>query len=243
MLYNLTFHTNNLTLPLAHQSKVQGMIYNLMSAAPQYSTFVHDCGFHVDRGAHFKLFVFSSLTGPHTIRNGGIIFPHEVSLALRTADPAFSQLLDAILQPGLVCFLGAQRIILARVQKETLRLDDDCRQLKIHPISPITVYRTLPNRHTYYYNPLDNEFSQLVNENYHRKWKSAVGELPKDSVELIALSVGRRDKVVTRVKGTIINAWGGTYLLKGNPRALEFLYHTGLGAKNSMGFGAFEILR
>lgn len=163
--------------------------------------------------------------------------------ALRTADPAFSQLLDAILQPGLVCFLGAQRIILARVQKETLRLDDDCRQLKIHPISPITVYRTLPNRHTYYYNPLDNEFSQLVNENYHRKWKSAVGELPKDSVELIALSVGRRDKVVTRVKGTIINAWGGTYLLKGNSRALEFLYHTGLGAKNSMGFGAFEILR
>lgn len=243
MLYNLTFHTNNLTLPLANQGKVQGMIYNFMSASPEYSAFVHDQGFSVDRGAHFKLFTFSRLSGPHIIRGGDIIFPETVSLALRTADPAFGQLLHNVLRPGLVCTLGIQKIVLREVHQEVLQLENSCRQLKIRPISPITVHKTLPDHHTYYYNPLDDEFSRLVNENYRRKWESATGELPEGNVELIALSVGRQDKVVTRIKGTIVNAWGGTYLLKGSPRAMEFLYHTGLGARNSMGFGAFEILR
>lgn len=243
MLYDLTFRTNNLTLPLAHQHKVQGMIYSLMSACPEYSSFVHDQGFYMDRGAHFKLFTFSQLTGPHIIRGDTIIFPKHVSLALRTADPVFGAILNEVLRPGLLCGLGAQKIVLSKVHQEVLRLDSSCRQLKIRFLSPITVCKTFPDRHTHYYNPLDDEFSRLVNANYHRKWESATGEVPEDNVELIALSVGRGNKVVTRIKGTIINAWGGTYLLKGSPRAMEFLYHTGLGTKNSMGFGAFEILR
>lgn len=242
MLYNLTFTTRNLTLPLAHHAKVQGMIYALMGASPDYSAFVHNQGYTVG-GAHFKLFTFSNLTGPHTIRQGMITFPREVSFALRTADPMFGQLLHNLLRPGLVCVLGGQEITLASVRQESVHLAEDCRQIKIRMLSPIAVYRTLPDGHTKPFNPLEDEFSQLVNQNYHFKWESATGEAAADDVEIIALSVGRRDKLVTKIKGTYVTAWGGTYLLKGNPRALEFLYHTGLGSKSSMGFGVFEIIR
>lgn len=242
MLYDLTFQTRNLTLPLAHQSKVQGMIYALMSAAPEYSRFVHDEGYGLAGRSVFKLFAFGDLVGPHIIRNGNIIFPHEVSFPLRTADPYFGQLLHEILRPGLVCRLGGQEIILTGIQQKSLHLDVSCHQVKIRMLSPITVYRRTEDQKTEYLNPLDDEFSKRINANYHSKWFSATGEQAEDDVELVALSVGRPDKLVTRIKGTIINAWGGTYLLKGNPSALEFLYHAGLGAKNSMGFGVFEIV-
>lgn len=243
MLYNLTFRTNNLTLPRAHQSKLQGMIYSIMSAAPEYSQFLHDGGYSYDGKANFKLFSFSGLMGEHIIRDGDIIFPREVRLALRTADPFFGQLLHDVLRPGLVCKLGIQELVLSSVQQESLHLDENCRQLKIRMLSPITVFRKTEDRKTYYYNPLEDDFSKRINENYQSKWLSATGEPAKDSVELIALSVGRHDKMVTTFKNTFINAWGGVYILKGSPSALEFLYHTGLGAKNSMGFGVFEILK
>lgn len=241
MLYNLTFTACNLTLPLAHHAKVQGMIYALMGTSPDYSAFIHNQGYSVG-GARFKLFTFSNLVGPHTVRQGMITFPHKVSFALRTADPVFGQILHTLLRPGLVCTLNGQEITLSSVQQESIQLDNNCQQVKIRMLSPITVYRSLPDGHTQPFNPLEEEFSQLVNQNYHSKWQSATGEAAGDDVELVALSVGRHDKLVTKIKGTYVTAWGGTYLLKGKPRAMEFLYHTGLGAKNSMGFGAFEII-
>lgn len=242
MLYNLTFQTNNLTLPLAHQTKVQGMIYALMSASPEYSHFLHDSGYSASGGSNFKLFTYGNLSGAHTIQQGMIVFHKQVSFALRTADPFLGSLLHEVLRPGLVCTLGGQQMVLSDVQLETLHLEQDCRQLKIRMLSPITVFCKTEAGKTRYFNPLEDEFSARINDNYQNKWLSATGEPAKDSVELIALSVGRPDKTVTKIKGTIVNAWGGTYLLKGSPTALEFLYHTGLGAKNSMGFGVFEII-
>ena len=51
-----------------------------------------------------------------------------------------------------------------------------------------------------------------------------------------------QDKVVTNVKGIWVTAWGGTYRLQGTPQALEYLYHTGLGSRSSMGFCLFDII-
>ena len=49
-------------------------------------------------------------------------------------------------------------------------------------------------------------------------------------------------KIVTRYKGSYINAWYGTFQLKGKRKYLDFLYQTGVGSKNSQGFGMFEII-
>lgn len=60
-------------------------------------------------------------------------------------------------------------------------------------------------------------------------------------VTLITLSVGQRDKCVTQIKGTWVNAWYGTYLLKGSPQAIQFLYHTGLAPKIPWGSGCLTL--
>ena len=49
-------------------------------------------------------------------------------------------------------------------------------------------------------------------------------------------------KIDTRYKGSYINAWYGTFQLKGKRKYLDFLYQTGVGSKNSQGFGMFEII-
>lgn len=240
MLFILHFRTNQLTLPLNYHGKVQGLLYKLIQGFPDYSDFLHDTGYS-DGGKQFKLFCFSDLTGPHHLRGKTIIFPQRFSFQLRTADPILGDLLYQALMQEQSYQLGNQQIWLERV--ETTRLQLEAQQVKLRMASPITVYASLPDGKTRYYNPLDPEFSRGVNDNYRAKWRSATGTEAPGDVSLITLSVGQRDKCVTQIKGTWVNAWYGTYLLKGSPQAIQFLYHTGLGAKNSMGFGLFDIVK
>jgi len=44
-------------------------------------------------------------------------------------------------------------------------------------------------------------------------------------------------------KGFIIKGWMGKFRLRGNPELIKFSYEAGLGAKNSQGFGMWEILK
>lgn len=241
MLYRLRFQTDSLTLPMGYQTKVQGMLYNLMRSAAGYSAFLHDSGYDAGRGARFKLFCFGRLNGPSQRRGRQICFPSGVELSVRTADPTLGGILEEVLQPGLVCELGGQSIVLEQVEQENLHLTASA--LTIRMDSPIAVHVSQPDGKTRSVNPLEEDFSRLVNENYRRKWSIISGAPPEDEVKLTARSVGMQDKVVTSVKGIWVTAWGGTYRLTGTPQALEFLYHTGLGSRNSMGFGLFDIVQ
>lgn len=87
MLFQLHFRTDSLTLPMAYQTRVQGMLYHLMRSVPDYSAFLHERGYGAGGGSHFKLFCFGRLNGPHQRQNGRLIYPHRAELAVRTADP------------------------------------------------------------------------------------------------------------------------------------------------------------
>ncbi len=50
-----------------------------------------------------------------------------------------------------------------------------------------------------------------------------------------------KNKYVTKFGGEIfITAWKGSFTLKSDVESLQFLYDTGLGSRNSQGFGMFE---
>ena len=44
---------------------------------------------------------------------------------------------------------------------------------------------------------------------------------------------------MTLYKTTRITGWHGRFRLSGSPEMLDLLFHSGLGAKNSQGFGMF----
>lgn len=243
MIFRLTFRTDHLRLPMAYQSIVQGFIYHLLSAAPEYSAFLHDSGYIDSRKKQFKMFCFSRLQGQNRKYHKQIEFPHSVSFCLRTADPLCGEILQHALILHKEYQLCGQPIILERMEQSELEIQRDCRQLKIQMISPMTVYTSTSDGKTHPYNPLDDKFSALIDENFQHKWESAVGSPAPGRIEIYALAVGSRDKLVTKIKNIYVTAWGGIYLLKGSPDALQFLYHTGLGSKNSMGFGMFDVIQ
>lgn len=61
-------------------------------------------------------------------------------------------------------------------------------------------------------------------------------------VSSIHLSPIKWKKIVTRHYGQYIDGALGTFILEGQPSLLTQLYHSGVGARRSYGFGMFEIL-
>jgi len=51
------------------------------------------------------------------------------------------------------------------------------------------------------------------------------------------VTLSRNSFIVSSIK-----AWLGTYQIHGKPELISLAYDTGLGSKNSQGFGMFEIL-
>ena len=169
-----------------------------------------------------------------------LCFPSGAELSVRTADPTLGELLDEAFRPGLVCELAGQTIVLEEAKRESLNLTGSV--FNIRTDSPLCVHTALPNGRTRSVNPLEEDFSRLINENYRRKWSIVTGVDPEDDITLTARSVGMQDKCVTNIKGIWVTGWSGSYRLTGTSKALEFLYHTGQGSRNSMGFGLFDIV-
>ena len=133
-------------------------------------------------------------------------------------------------------------------------------QIDVRMSSPVTVYQTVlrekdktgeKKKWTDYFAPWDPAFSCLLADNAERKWKAYSNTVLPGRLEVSPLDVDPvRDRVVAKYRKiengkentTSITAWKGTYRLSGPPQLLDFLYHTGLGAKNSDGFGLFDVI-
>ena len=62
------------------------------------------------------------------------------------------------------------------------------------------------------------------------------------SVTLRPMGTRLPRKRVTQFKGIYLTGWEGDFLLDGDPETLCLLYQTGLGDRNSQGFGMFRML-
>jgi len=234
--FALTLGGQDVNLPLAHHHLVQSMIYALLRADERYSGQLHSMGFTAG-GRKFKLFTFSSLRGHKTVGAGRITFKNDVFLDIRSISDAFCDKLTTGLRRAGSLSLGANPLTLRACKTSAPVIKTS--GMDIRMLSPLTVHMTEEGRTTYF-TPLDAEFSRYVNQNFHNKYKAYFGHAPDGDIELETISAGLKDKYVTRFKSTMITAWRGTYRLSGKAEHLNFLYYTGLGAKNSAGFGMFE---
>lgn len=117
------------------------------------------------------------------------------------------------------------------------------KEVLINTLAPITVYSTLNTRDnrkkTYYYSPYEKEFSNLVTDNLRKKFKLVHHKEPGKRSLIIEPVDGVYEKIL-KYKETIIKGWMGKFKLKGSPSLISIAYDTGLGSKNSQGFGMFE---
>ena len=225
-----------LTLSLSYHHKIQSIIYNFLKEDMNFSTSLHD-GFN-ENSRSFKFFTFSSLSGKCSIHNKCITFYDFLSFEIRSILDGFSVILQRSLASKSWIEIDNSRIYLDSKIISSKEIDESSINIKM--LSPITVYKTDDNK-TIFFNPLDDEFNSYVNQNFKRKYDAFYGYLPDEDLILTPLNISLKDKYVTKFKDTYITAWRGDYNLKGPKEYINFLYYTGLGAKNSEGFGMFSI--
>lgn len=232
-----------LVLPLNYQEVLQGFIYNQIPDKT-YSHFLHEQGYQYGK-RKFKLFTFSRLMGRGKVdlRQKLIRFEEKLNWQVSSCLPKFIQEFGQCLLMKDSFHLNGHPVMIEELHYDTVTVDQSVCTVRM--LSPITVHSTFVSgdghKTTQYFSPHDPAFAHLINENLARKYFACYGEPIRGNIRITPVRVSQRDKVVTRFKGFIIEAWNGLYQLEGDPETLTFACAAGLGGRNSSGFGMPEL--
>ena len=232
----ITLLNDRITLPASHNQMIQGIIYQLLSGDPEYSSLLHD------KTAGYKLFTFSKFTGKAKHQGREVTYTGNIRFEVRSAYDRTIDIIAAQLNDGAVIMVGSQflPVLSAEVQQTMIYLDTIIAMM----ITPVTMHRRLDDGKTYYYRYDDEEFLPLLRQNALRKYESFTDQgMDDDALQIETYAVSDSDKNVSTFKGIYVTGWNGLYLLQAHPHLLEFLYHTGLGDRNSQGYGMFRLYR
>ena len=236
----------NIYLPLHHNSTLQGLIYSIFSESLAQK--LHEEGYVYGK-RHFKLFHFSRIVEKGTIvsHDNKKYFMFGRSISFYMASPV-NNLIEDFGEQSISrkeFSINGQNMILSRLEIVITPTINPI--MKIKTLSPITMYST--NKNTsgknimHYYKPTDNEFSLLIEQNAKKKYELIHKKAPSDKALMIKPYTvdQKRNFNVIIMKGTPIECWTGIYTIYGDPELIEITYHAGLGCKNSIGLGMWDV--
>ncbi|MCA0447989.1 MAG: CRISPR-associated endoribonuclease Cas6 [Bacteroidetes bacterium] len=237
MRIELTFISPDMVhFPRSYNSALQGLIYSILT--PEMAAFLHDEGYqHENR--KFKLFTFGNVTvSPLENRKGkGLLFSFILSspvnriienLALQFMGRGFFTLNTYTIYPEKVT-ISRQPVIQGKTA--------------IRMISPMTVYKTDELKRVTYFRPDDPEFEVRISANLQKKWEILNQKIyAGPGLTFRPVRIPGHDQLLHFGSKSFVKAWYGEYWLAGDPELIQVGYDAGLGSKNSMGLGLFEIL-
>ena len=248
MQLSITFSApRTVELPVHYGHLVQGMIYRRMEN-PLLSRYLHEQGFQLEK-RRFKLFTFSRLFGQEVYFNRNkktlALTPPLKLVICSPISFIMQELGTGFLRQGDVR-IGTTRLAVNNISTTAPKVETD--RIRVRLLSPMAVYSTLPSadgrKFTYYYSPFEPRFGELTGANLIKKHCLIHGAPPLSEIFFIrAIQVSEKDYLITYYKNFIVKGWMGTYELQGDPSLLEIALTTGLGAKNSQGYGCCELLQ
>ncbi|PID31201.1 MAG: CRISPR-associated endoribonuclease Cas6 [Candidatus Cloacimonadota bacterium] len=250
-LYIKLCSDNDIILPVSYTHALQAIIYRHLPE--DKAEWLHNEGFKYEK-RRFKLFSFSEILakGSYDKKFKKLKFPKEVSIAITSPIGwILEKLATNLTQKGFINFCGTDLRIQPIDISDTPSFENGCADIKM--LSPMEVHTTFYSRNdkkfTKHYNPFDDEFISLINENLKKKWEICFKEENFPSPIKIKPLFSYRDKdnfkrILKFRKGselTIIEGWKGYYHIEGDPRVLNLAYEVGLGSRNSGGMGMWEL--
>ncbi len=229
-----------LTIPIQYNHYLQAIILSWIKNK-EYNTFIHDKGYQLE-DKKYKLFTFSRINGLYKLdkEKGTITFTKDISVTISSmSDEFMGYLLNSILLEHRELSIGNSKAFINRIElKETPVFTNST---LIHTLSPCTVYTTLENKKTRYYNPSEVEYNEAVRQNLIHKYTAYYGKPPKDT-ELKIIPVGKVKQAKVNYKNFHILAYDYNMKLEGSEELKRVAYNAGIGSKNSQGFGCIEII-
>lgn len=207
---------------------------------------IHDKGFKDPiTKRHLKLFTFSRLIPENRpkVEKEHIEFKGPINLIVSSPSHEFIESFASNLLRDGRLYLAGEALELISVEVEPVPSYRE--KVIVKTLSPITVYSTLQTsdgrKKTYYYNPFETDFEELIIKNLQRKARTWFGkEIFGDSI-IKPYKVSTRNERIIIYKDTVIKAWDGLYELQLPPELFQMAFDAGLGAKNSQGFGCVEV--
>jgi CRISPR-associated endoribonuclease Cas6 len=245
MRLKITLLSNkNIVLEPGYGYQLHSLIYNLLDKVS--ANLLHDKGFEL-KNRFFKLFTFSEIleTYNHDKEQNLFFFPNQVNFYISSpVDWILEQIAkNGIMKEGIT--LGNNKTQISAMQvlpKQQITAN----KIKIKALTPIEVHSTLEkkdgSKKTYYYSPAENEFSQLINENLRKKWEVYHKQPCLYNIRISPVNIRHCKEKIRKFKGTVIKGYQGHYFLEGDAPLLELAFDTGLGSRNSAGFGMIEMI-
>ena len=208
MKYLLTFYSQEpVQVPANYNKILQAALLNWLGDGA-YSAFLHDRGYQRDKRS-FKMYTFSDMMGEH-------FYPAEKKKLI---------------------FTGPIQILV-----DCQLVMEEYRNCVVETLSPVTIHSTLMTgdgrKKTYFYSPTEKDFSAMLRDNLVRKHKAYYDVEPENAdFKILPDTSGRLREVKTYYSGFQIRAWKGRFRLYGSAEMLELALMSGIGARNSIGFG------
>ncbi|WP_168364230.1 CRISPR-associated endoribonuclease Cas6 [Metallosphaera hakonensis] len=220
-------------VPLHYNYLVQSAIYNRLPK--RLSNTLHDKGI-MEGPRRFKMFTFSKLMGDFKREGDHLIYIDRCFLCISSPlDRVIKEIYRSFLvDPDLI--LGRSKLVLEVIN---VVQDPEFRETnRVYTLSPIAVYRRNGNQ-TRYYNPFELEWGSLVDLNARRKFLALEGRNLRNGLSVRPL---RAFISLVRYKDNVVEAWRGEFIMRGPKSLQRVVYETGLGSKNSQGFGMVEMV-
>jgi len=232
-------------LPTGFSRYIQAIVYNFLDRIS--AEWLHTKGFQFEKRS-FKLFTFSSIhEKPKFIRDKKLfIFPKEISFTISSpVNWLMKQVAQNIVISEKVKIGDNITTVSSIVTIEDTKITQ--KKIRIKTINPIEVHSTLlkadGTKKTYYYSPAENEFNDLINKNMKKKWTALYQEDCPYNLRISPVRLNLCKENIRTFKGIIIKGWTGHFWIEGESEFLEFGLMTGLGSRNSQGFGMVEMMK
>ena len=240
MRIRLTFEfEGKILLPLNYNHIIQASILNWIDDE-EYQKHIHDIGYTLEK-RNYKLYVFSRMEGKFKIikETKQIEFDSGCTLDISAID---EKLLMLIIQGTFKNNLriGRNNVTVKSIMKREFEPE---RIMRVRTKSPITVYSTVKENDqtkTLYYTPHQEEFYEKIRLNIMHKYESYFGNKYDGDFEIKLLNEKSVKEKVIKYKNFVIKGYEGEFLIQGSSKIKELIYNTGLGSKNSQGFGMID---
>lgn len=227
---------NKLVIPFAHFEILQGAVYRLLSVYPELSDEIHNKPPGISK--QFKFFCFTDIKGRYFIKDNNLIYTACVGWEIRSADDRIIDALCTSLKKNKTVVISDT--VCDVISSEVSEKHFFSSEIIFKMNTPLLCYTTAENGYSTYFSPDESTFCDGIKSNIRNKFKAFFGYEPQNEIVFEPIRVSEKDKCVTKYKKSVITAYYGLYRLKADSNVINFIYYTGLGAKNSLGFGTAE---